>query len=256
LLYGDVPQPEEFVSDLPTGLAEIAMKGLSKDPFVRFPTAEAMQSALEAYPIATPSEVGRWVESHAVDSLTRRSIQMASMEGSHVRHVGSRVPISGHHVVLSPTDVTATLVDREAMTRDHTTSGRMRSRRGVLSAVAFAVVALGVWMAAQARESGLRQTTTPRAAAPATDTVCLAATAAIEAAAAVTAPPEAATVSTPSTPSTTGAAPTAATMSAAPRNPVKSGKPAATPVRARRFDCASATYVDEQGRTRFRTECL
>jgi eukaryotic-like serine/threonine-protein kinase len=82
LLDADVEPPSTRVSGLHASFDAVAMKALAREPDDRYPTARAMAVALEACgPAATASEVSEWVEVLANDSLSRRALLIATLEG-------------------------------------------------------------------------------------------------------------------------------------------------------------------------------
>jgi serine/threonine-protein kinase len=81
VITSDVPRPSALVSGVPPAIDAIVMRGLSRDPEMRFPSAEAMAEAIEqAAATACPSEVGAWVRHLAHDELQARAAQVAVIE--------------------------------------------------------------------------------------------------------------------------------------------------------------------------------
>ena len=82
VVASEVPRPSTIVPGLRPAIDEIVMRGLSRDPAKRFPSAEAMAEAIEqASATARPSEVGAWVRYLAHDELQARAAQVALIEG-------------------------------------------------------------------------------------------------------------------------------------------------------------------------------
>jgi eukaryotic-like serine/threonine-protein kinase len=78
----DVP-PSKHTAGLPGAVDAVAMRGLSVDPAMRYPTAREMARALEeAIPLAPLSRVGDWVEAAAKKTLNERSAKIASIESN------------------------------------------------------------------------------------------------------------------------------------------------------------------------------
>jgi eukaryotic-like serine/threonine-protein kinase len=99
-LAGNFAPPSSIVPDLPPGFDEVVMRGLAVDPKDRWATAREMALALEQCAgIASPSEVGVWVDSLARESLSKRSVSVNEIEAS-----SSNVMISG-----LPADLTQVL---------------------------------------------------------------------------------------------------------------------------------------------------
>jgi eukaryotic-like serine/threonine-protein kinase len=76
-----VDPPSALSPDVPPALDAIVMRGLSRDPSLRFATAREMAVALEgAGPTAPASEIGRWVRATCRESVDRRAIAVADIE--------------------------------------------------------------------------------------------------------------------------------------------------------------------------------
>ncbi len=81
VLEGVVEPPSIVVPSLPRTLDDVCLRGLQRDLAKRFQTAEDMAIALErAVGLATPREVGRWVEQNAAASLRKRAERIAEIE--------------------------------------------------------------------------------------------------------------------------------------------------------------------------------
>ncbi len=75
--------PSKHVPDLPPALEEVVLRALHRDPAKRFPTAREMARALAASTkIASPREVGDWVEATAAEKLATRAALVAKMEAA------------------------------------------------------------------------------------------------------------------------------------------------------------------------------
>ena len=81
VLEGHVPKPRDIEPGIPEELERVALQGLEVDPNDRYQTAQAMAIALEqAIGLATPREVGHWVEQVATDGLRSRAADVAEIE--------------------------------------------------------------------------------------------------------------------------------------------------------------------------------
>jgi eukaryotic-like serine/threonine-protein kinase len=81
VLEGKAEPPSTVVPEVPRELDEITMRGLEPDPTKRYQTAEDMAIALEQMVgIATPREVGRWVDTLAGKKLRERSGMIAELD--------------------------------------------------------------------------------------------------------------------------------------------------------------------------------
>jgi len=81
VLRGTTSPPSMYASDLPPGLDAVVMRGLDTDAARRFSTARDMARALEEIiPLASSSKVGDWVQDAAKDTLSARSVRVATIE--------------------------------------------------------------------------------------------------------------------------------------------------------------------------------
>jgi eukaryotic-like serine/threonine-protein kinase len=86
-----IEAPSRFDSTIPSALDDLVLRGLAKDPSVRFATARDMALALEqAVAPATTSLVGSWVEDLVADRLRRRAEQVAEVENASQPSVPAR----------------------------------------------------------------------------------------------------------------------------------------------------------------------
>jgi formylglycine-generating enzyme required for sulfatase activity/serine/threonine protein kinase len=82
-MFKPVERPSLYRPELPDALEAIVLHGLERDPERRFATAREFALAIEQYgPLATPSEVGAWVERMAKDALSARSLKVAGFESA------------------------------------------------------------------------------------------------------------------------------------------------------------------------------
>jgi serine/threonine protein kinase len=76
-----VEPPSAFVPGLPATLDRVVLRGLERDPNRRFASAREMADALEeTLPLASPTEVGAWVEELAHDALAARAAMVEEVE--------------------------------------------------------------------------------------------------------------------------------------------------------------------------------
>lgn len=81
VVKGNVEPPSKYAPTLPKALDAIVLKGVSCNPDDRFATARDMAIALEkAAMLATPREVGEWVEKTVGDSLRQKAEKIAEIE--------------------------------------------------------------------------------------------------------------------------------------------------------------------------------
>lgn len=83
ILSYDVPPPSTLVPTIPPALDAVVQRALERNPARRFPTAREMAQALEAsVPIASPAEIGEWVETIAAAELAKRTRMVATVESA------------------------------------------------------------------------------------------------------------------------------------------------------------------------------
>ncbi len=81
VLRGDIDPPSKVVPTLPKTLDKVMAKALERDVSKRYSTAREFAIALEkAAPIASPREVGEWVEKFGGEALAKRASRVAVIE--------------------------------------------------------------------------------------------------------------------------------------------------------------------------------
>jgi len=81
VLNAEVPAPSSIVPDLPASFDRVVAKGLDRDPAKRYATAREMAAELEAViGVASPTEIGEWVELTAADELRERALLISEVE--------------------------------------------------------------------------------------------------------------------------------------------------------------------------------
>jgi serine/threonine-protein kinase len=77
----EIPPPSAVVPSIARSIDDIVMRALSRDAATRYQTAREFAIALEeAVPLASPREVGEWVELVAGDTLLHREQAVAEIE--------------------------------------------------------------------------------------------------------------------------------------------------------------------------------
>jgi serine/threonine-protein kinase len=90
VLSAEVPAPSSIVHKLPPSLDRIVLKGLERDPAKRYATAREMAAELDArVGIASPTEIGDWVERTAGEELHARAMRIAQIERAAAESSGS-----------------------------------------------------------------------------------------------------------------------------------------------------------------------
>jgi serine/threonine-protein kinase len=81
VLRGDVLRPSKIVPGLDRKMDAIVVRSLTRNPERRYESARVMALAIEeSLPLATPSQVGQWVERLMGDVLSERRRQIAAIE--------------------------------------------------------------------------------------------------------------------------------------------------------------------------------
>jgi serine/threonine-protein kinase len=83
VLNADVPPPSTIVPSLPRSFDRVVLRGLERDPAKRYASAREMAADLDAVVgVASPTEIGEWVERTAADELRERAALIAETERS------------------------------------------------------------------------------------------------------------------------------------------------------------------------------
>ncbi len=92
-IEGHVDPPSTHNPALGPAVDDVVCRGLARDPSARFATAREFAVAIEqTIGLASPSEVGEWVEAVAADELARRASVIASIEAASLNVVSSSDP--------------------------------------------------------------------------------------------------------------------------------------------------------------------
>jgi serine/threonine protein kinase len=86
ILACKIEPPSKYAPDLPPGVDAVVMRALERDPQNRYATAREMAMALEGcLGLASPTQVGAWVELVAHEALARRAAIVAEIESLSAR---------------------------------------------------------------------------------------------------------------------------------------------------------------------------
>jgi serine/threonine-protein kinase len=266
-LAGKVAPPSSIIADLPPALDEVVLKGLAPDPHDRYATAREMALELERCSgIASPSEVGDWVDKSAAEVLMRRSVMLQSIEAATATGAlraledvptllpDGATPVTEQRDAPVAAEETATI---DAVLADPPPRTARRWVVAVVGAFGVAACLLAARLLLQpSHEDGARASTPPNVpsatapTAPMDDGGAAAdPTAAPQATATKTAAPATAdpAANGAHTARRVAATPAAATGAALPAKPVQS------PIRK---DCDPPYSVDAAGHKHYKVECL
>jgi serine/threonine protein kinase len=255
-IEGRIEPPSAFNPSITPEIDAVVMRGLARDPTERYATAREFAIAIEqTIGIASPSEVGEWVDSVAHAELSRRAARIAEIESASVGFAASSAriglaPNEKNEKAEVPSQVSSISVSRPAVSArpPPTITGR---RARVLFAV-FAVLGLtGIALGAFATQESWHEAETA------------------EGAAAAATPRELESDSArtltvlrsefaPHKSSSSSDAPTPTPIAAQPRpTPAPVFRPAPPPVVTKRANCDPPYTVDPTtGRRKYKMECL
>ncbi len=274
ILRDPVRPPSAVNRSLPTTFDAPLMQALSRDPSSRQQTARELALQIERCAgIASPTEVGEWVESTVGSILSAREEQIAAIESSsaslpRIRSESGR-PIPGtpddtttdvvgafDPRIDAPFPATATVTDTRMTGSMSLPVDRKLPILATLAGLLVLVVVVGVIVVGRLRD---------QPAAPGSAASSASVAAATTTATASTAPP---TAEPPPAPHAAQPAPPAATAgaSAAPVTPPAAARPTARPTAtvaplrtaapAKPKSCDPPYVIDEKGHRQYKRECL
>jgi eukaryotic-like serine/threonine-protein kinase len=162
-IEGSIEPPSHYNPELDPGTDAVVLRGLSRDPAQRYATAREMALAIEQYfGLASPSEVGAWVESTAGPELARRARTVAEIEVASLESARMRVSLdpSEPHSQVSSISVSRPAVSVPPARRH----GGAKAFMTVSALLALAGGSLGVFTARQ--HLGPARHASPRQQAP------------------------------------------------------------------------------------------
>jgi len=259
ILTNSVKPPSKVAHHVPHSFDRVVMRGLERDPARRYATAREMALDLErCVGIASPSQVGEWVESLAREELAKRAALMARIEGETPSHP-SESSLSTRSEAPRPTPADATVPSRTKFSSKpshesngvvasvHASALRSRGRLAVVASVVAGGLATALLVVLLAGRHGK---------APAADTIVSAVpTDHLESLDPLPQPP-------------TGGMPSPdLAVSTNARNPAPTGDQAEAPAkaastqvrpagRAVRRDCNPPFTIDEKGHKHYKAACL
>jgi serine/threonine protein kinase len=275
ILMEPIKAPSEVAPHVPAEFDRVVMRGLERDPAMRYATARDMALDLERCAgIASTSEVGEWVESLAGAELTKRAALMAAIEGATPTRPSDRAKLATPSATVhpatpseAPTNPTlsapalmakaadaASGVSHVSVNPDEQGPRNRRVPVAVIVATAGLGLAMGfLFLGGRSGHDGNASPSAAHTAAAASENATLTAK-----------PPEAGGPSTPSGESSAasvsaealplaGPAPVPATSHPRGLSTAISGRPAA---KATRPDCETPFTIDDKGHKHYKAACL
>jgi serine/threonine-protein kinase len=264
VLTAEVKSPSALVPELPSTLDEIALRGLQRDPAERYATAREMAGEIDACGVASPTEIGDWVQRTASEELKEHAMRIASTE-----RVAAIAPESVSGGAAQQGDSTTVRPGRR--TSDRPTQGwgkaEVRSRRPpgwvyaiVGGAVALAVIGAGVRLLQSSSAHGPAASASPPA--PSVAPPSTPAAASVKGVEPPPALPTPVTVEDHTQPGSAAPAPSAAEGTARTRATATPPAGNATPqghgaaAAAPRGDCNPPYAADAKGHIHFKPNCI
>jgi serine/threonine-protein kinase len=258
-IEGRIEPPSTFNPAIDAATDAVVMRGLARGPDQRFATAREMALAIEqTLGLASPYEVGEWVESVAAEEIARRAQSIADIESAAAHESAPKVPVAEEPGVPPHSQVSSMSVARPA--RSVAPGGAdkrvVRGALGLAVTLAVAGVILGGLGLRGSRTSGA-SAATPNGVAHEARALALvgAASAKSSSTASATAPsatPSATPSSAPEPPKPT---PPTGRPLAAP-SPALSPPPAAKPAKPGAACDPPFTLDPSTGRKKYKLECL
>ena len=158
-IEGKVDPPSMFNSQLDHATDAVVMRGLARDPAQRFTTARDMALAIEqTIGLASPYEVGEWVESFAADEIARRARSIAEIESASINASAPRIGLAPQPAEPPHSQVSSISVSRPAIS----TRAPPKSHRGarvfllMAALLAMAGITLGAFALQEKPTGGAR----------------------------------------------------------------------------------------------------
>jgi serine/threonine protein kinase len=272
VLGGTVHPPSALVPNLPPGLDEIVLRGLAREPAHRWASAREFAIALErCVGVASPTEVGEWVEAIAHGALAKRAERIAEIESSSSNaaakiDLGKTTVTSTDASVRTSVDLPVSQASQLSSISVSKSAVPMRSRTPLfvglgIAALSFAVVSFVIL----ARRGVPASSPEPRAPDP-TASAASTIPAPPPASAAATAPPAAqpstavATATVPPTSASAAATTVAAKPAAHATHTTHAAHTAHTaapaPTAAHPKNCDPPYTLDDKGHKIWKPECM
>jgi serine/threonine protein kinase len=139
VLSGDVPPPSSVAPDLPHALDRTVLRGLEREPSKRYETAREMAAALDAcIGVASPTEIGDWVEQTAGEELRERALRIALIERGAAVNIDALPPdVPSSPTAPAPAPARALIAEQETSVLGKTTRHEREPATEVVEPPAF-----------------------------------------------------------------------------------------------------------------------
>jgi eukaryotic-like serine/threonine-protein kinase len=153
-IEGKVEPPSAFNPLVDRATDLVVLRGLARDPAHRYATAREMALAIEqTIGLASPYEVGEWVELVAAEELARRNARVAEIESASVGGPEPRIELSATPAEPPHSQVSSISVSRPAVTASQ--MPRRSSSTKLFAAVCGVLAVVGIAFGALAYEEML-----------------------------------------------------------------------------------------------------
>jgi serine/threonine-protein kinase len=244
VVAGEVVAPSQAAPELPKVFDDVVLRGLATAPAERWATAREMALALEkCVGVASPSEVGEWVESTAGHALSQRTVTLNGIESSSFK-LPAAAPVPAEAPAPAHSEAPASSGTANVSVRALPDPAPARSRAPYLVAPLLVVIATLVALLLRTRHEGAAALATVSSAPPVTT-----ASVAPASSPAASAPPAPATSPSMDPTAVRPVSAPAVTAGARPTRPVAGPKPS-------NADCNPPYTTDSQGHRHYKMECL
>jgi serine/threonine-protein kinase len=239
-IEGKIDPPSMYAPNIDAAADGVVLKGLAREPANRYATAREFALAIEqSIGLASPSEVGEWVERIAADELHRRAQRIAEIESASLQGLGDpRIGLAPQPAEPPHSQVSSISVSRPAISIPPPHGKRnVKIFVAVAGLLALTGIGLGV-LAVQDQLSGGAPPGPPNTFAPEQRPL------------AIIGPQTGGTKAAGATPATP--APPPPTFTPHPPPP----PPATPPPKPKPNPCDPPYTVDAQGHKKYKMECM
>ena len=157
-IEGKIDRPSWINPELGQAVDEVVLRGLARDPRHRYATARDMALAIEqTVGLASPYEVGEWVEQIAFDELARRAQNIADIESASLNASSPQIVSAPSSAAVPPhSQVSSISVSRPAITTGSTAPTKRSPAARVFGAAAAVLAVAGLVLGGLAVQDAMR----------------------------------------------------------------------------------------------------